>query len=218
MKTNILLVDNHQILIDSLRLLIQQHPDLEVAGEANDGRSAVEMSKKLSPHVIVMDIKMPDFNGIEATKQILVDNPEIKIIALSVSDDIVYIREMMAAGALGYLLKESSGDELVDAIITVAGGERYVSKAINSVILDDYQQNLNRSDKPSPQPLSAREIEIVKLLALGFNSKKIAAELNIAVKTVDAHRRNTMDKLNIFNLAGLTKYAIRNGLISLNDE
>ena len=217
MKTKVLLVDNHQILIDSLRLLIEQQSDLEVAGEAKDGLEAITLAKKLSPQVIIMDIKMPGLNGIEASKEILAANPGIKIIALSVSDDIAYVRNMLSAGAYGYLLKESSGEELIVAIHNVANGDRYVSREINSVILKDYQQNLKKRDKVSNSPLSSREIEVLKLLAKGLNSKEIGAKLDISVKTVDAHRRKIMEKLHISSVAGLTRYAIRSGLVSLDE-
>ncbi len=217
MKTKVLLVDNHQILIDSLRLLIEQQSDLEVAGEAKDGLEAITLAKKLSPQVIIMDIKMPGLNGIEASKEILAANPGIKIIALSVSDDIADVRNMLSAGAYGYLLKESSGEELIVAIHNVANGDRYVSREINSVILKDYQQNLKKRDKVSNSPLSSREIEVLKLLAKGLNSKEIGAKLDISVKTVDAHRRKIMEKLHISSVAGLTRYAIRSGLVSLDE-
>ena len=217
MKTKVLLVDNHQILIDSLRLLIEQQSDLEVAGEAKDGLEAITLAKKLSPQVIIMDIKMPGLNGIEASKEILAANPGIKIIALSVSDDIAYVRNMLSAGAYGYLLKESSGEELIVAIHNGANGDRYVSREINSVILKDYQQNLKKRDKVSNSPLSSREIEVLKLLAKGLNSKEIGAKLDISVKTVDAHRRKIMEKLHISSVAGLTRYAIRSGLVSLDE-
>lgn len=213
MKIKVLLVDDHKIILDGLRLILSQEESIEVVGETSNGEEAIRLSKEKTPHVVVMDIGIKGINGIEATRQIREMDNNVKIIALSVNAELVYVKSMLRAGASGYVQKESSGAELVEAIQNVMKGRKYLSKEITSVLADDLAQNSRHSEESKPLKLSPREFQVLRLIAKGFNSKEIAAELNIAEKTVGAHRRNIMDKLKLFSVADLTKYAIREGII-----
>jgi DNA-binding NarL/FixJ family response regulator len=196
-------------------MLLEQHPELEVVGETEDGRETVHLAKKLAPDVIVMDIAMPDMNGIEATRQIVADRPGAKVVALSMHSDRHFVSEMLKAGATAYLLKQCAVDELITAIKTVLKGQTYLSTCISGVVVDQFVRHTSKSGSTAFSHLSDREREVLQLVAEGNTSKEIASQLNLSIKTVEAHRLNIMEKLNIHSVAELTKYAIREGLSSL---
>jgi DNA-binding NarL/FixJ family response regulator len=188
---------------------------MEVIGEAEDGRSTVCMALELNPDIIIMDITMPGLNGIEATRQIIAQLPESKIIALSMHSEKRYVKGILQAGAAGYLPKDSAFDELSTAISTVSANDIYLSPKVASIVVKEYLQSYSKNESISLRLLTAREREVLQLLAEGKSTRKIAEILNLSVKTVESHRRRMMEKLNIRSIAGLTKYAIREGLTSL---
>jgi DNA-binding NarL/FixJ family response regulator len=185
---------------------------MEIIAQAKDGRSTVELVKELKPDVVIMDISMPDLNGIEATRQITKDFPKVKIIALSMHSSKNFIIEMFKAGASGYLLKDCEYDELVNAVRLVTAGKTYISPSISDVVVDNYVRNYPEKKDSAFSVLTKREREILQLLTEGKNTKQIAKELHISTKTVEVHRLNIMGKLKIDNIAQLTKYAIQEGL------
>ena len=214
MKTRILLVDDHKILRDGICSLLKEYDDMEVVGEAADGRTAIRLVEELSPDVVIMDISMPDVNGIDATRKIISDRPKVKIIALSMHYDKQFISEIFKAGASGYLIKDSAFDELEHAVRVVMDGKTYINPQIASLVVE----SLVTQSTPSAQALSLltqREREVLQLIAEGKSTKQIARDLNVSTKTVESHRRQVMAKLNIRNVAELTKYAIREGLTSV---
>lgn len=206
---NIVLVDDHQILRDGLKNLIQQKANMHVVGEASDGREAIKLCEKLTPDVVVTDISMPGLNGIEATKQILKNQPEIKVIGLSMHANKKFIQAMFNAGGYAYLLKDGDSNELITAITTVMQQKKYLSKNINQEYL------LFLKDISDLKKLSPRETEVLQLLAEGKSSKEIGELLFLSSKTIDVHRNNLMKKLDLFTIPELTKYAIREGITSL---
>lgn len=210
----ILIADDHGIVREGLKILIENEADMEVVGEAEDGLMVTQLAKELSPDVIVMDISMPNLNGVEATHLILEENPDTRIIALSVHFDKHFVTEMLKAGASGYVLKSCLFDEVLRALRTVSRNEHYLSPKITDIVLDDYKHYMATYNKTDENRLTARERQIVQLLAEGKSAKQIASHLNISPKTADANRRQVMNKLGIFSVAELTKYAIREGLTS----
>ena len=212
MSVRIVLADDHQIMRDGLRALLEQESGMEVVAEAEDGHSAVALAREQRPNVVVMDIAMPDLNGIEATRQIKTDLPQVKVIALSMHADKRFVAGMFQAGASGYLLKKGASRELVQAIRQVVAGQMYLSSRITSTAIEDYVQHL-----PSPDAtvLTAREREVLQLLVEGKSAEQIAIQLHVSVNTVGSHRHHIMEKLNIHSLPELTKYALREGLIFL---
>ena len=211
MSIRIILADDHAIVRHGLERSFQQETDIEVIGQAKDGLSTVELVRELSPDVVVMDITMPDLNGIEATRQILKVFPHVKIVALSMHSSNKYVREMFKAGASAYLLKDCPFEELVEAVRTVVGGKTYVSPSIGGMVVNAY---ISKSDGEGSafSVLSEREREVVQLLAEGKTTKQVGLTLHISPKTVEVHRLRIMNKLNIDNIAQLTKYAIQEGL------
>ena len=190
-------------------MLLSAQADLEIVGEAGNGREAVELAASLRPDVVVMDVTMPELNGLEGTRRLTAENPHIRVVALSMHKDSVYVREILRAGARGYLLKDSVADDLVAAVRAVAGGEGYLSPAISNAVLDDYRKHVtNPIDL-----LSSREREVLQMLAEGKTNKEIAVTLNLSVYTVDAHRGRIMEKLNVHSINELVRFAVRNGLI-----
>jgi DNA-binding NarL/FixJ family response regulator len=215
MSIRVLLADDHRILRQGLRSLLGAHADFEIIAEADDGRTAVEMTERLNPQVVVMDIGMPDLNGIEATRQITTRCPAVRVVALSAYADRRLISEILKAGASGYLLKDAAFDELAEAIRTAAARKVYLSPRIAAELVDDY---VRMSKDPGPsvfESLSPREREVLQLIAEGHSTKEIARILKVSVKTVETHRRQLMNKLELFSVAELTRYAIREGLVSL---
>lgn len=215
MKTKIIIADDHKIMREGLKALIEKQPDMEVAAEAQDGLAVTKLARKLLPQVIIMDIGMPEMNGIDATRQIISENKEIKIIALSMHSDRRFVLEMLKAGASGYLLKDSAFEELVNAVHTVMSGQSYLSPRITDIVVKEYLYNMPKSESTVFNVLTVREREVLQLLAEGKSTKQIASTLNLSVKTVETHRQQIMDKLEIRTVAELTKYAIREGLTSL---
>jgi len=215
MSIRIIIADNHKIVLSGLRSLTEKEPDFEVIAEADNGRTAVRLSLELVPDLVVMDIAMPELNGIEATRQIIATHPGIKVIALSMHADKRYVMEMLKAGASGYLLKDNAYEELARAIHTVVGNRTYLSPQIAEIVIGDYVQLARAADGSVFSLLSAREREVLQLLAEGNSTAGIADRLCISVKTVETYRQHIMEKLNIRSIAELTKYAIREGLTSL---
>jgi DNA-binding NarL/FixJ family response regulator len=211
----ILLADDHKILRSGLRELLEKESNLKVIAEAEDGRTAVHLSQKLLPDLILMDISMNDLNGIEATRQIIGHAPNAKIIILSVHSGQRFVTDVFKAGACGYLLKDCDFSEVVQAIHTVVSGETYLCPQIATVLRHDYLQRLLQSETPSASALSPREREVLQLMAEGKSTKEIAYSFNLSVKTVEVHRQRIMEKLDIHSIAELTKYAIREGLTSV---
>ena len=215
MGIRILIADDHQIVREGLRALIEQHPDLDLVSEAADGRSAVELAREHLPDVVVMDVAMSDLNGVEATRQIRSEAPEVKVVALSMHSDSRYVSGMLAAGASGYLLKDGAFEQLSTAIATVMGDQTYLSPEIAGVVVEDYVQRMDAPIARSPRGITAREREVLQLLAEGRSTKQIASTLQVSVKTVETHRQRIMEKLDLHSIAELTKYAVREGLTSL---
>jgi len=215
MSVKILLADDHKITRQGLRSLLEKEPDMEVVAEAEEGRTAVRLVRELLPDVVVMDVSMPDLNGMEATHQIVAEHPNVKVIALSIHSDNLFVSEMLKSGASGYLLKDCAFEELARAIHVVVDGKTYLSPAISGVVVDDYLHRLARTESPSSEVLTDREREVLQLIAEGKSTKQVALKLHISVKTVETHRRQIMSKLDIHTIAELTKYAIRKGLTSL---
>jgi two-component system, NarL family, response regulator NreC len=215
MNLRIVLADDHQIVRDGLRVLLEQESGMEVVAEAEDGRTAVELARQEKPDVVVMDIAMPDLNGIEATRQIKAEMPNVKIIALSMHADKRFVAGMFQAGASGYLLKKGAFRELTQAIRDVVADNKYMSPKIASVVIEDYVQQLSEKPAPGADVLTAREREVLQLLVEGKTAEQIAAHLHVSINTVGTHRHHIMDKLNIRSLPELTKYAIREGLTFL---
>jgi len=215
MSIRILLADDHKITRQGLRSLLDEQPDMEVVAEAEEGRTAVRLARELVPNVVIMDVSMPDLNGMEATRQIVAEFPNIKIIALSMHSDSLFVTEMLRCGASGYLLKDCAFEELERAIRAVIADKTYLSPSISGVVVDDYLHRLSKADFSDSQVLSDREREVLQLMAEGNSTKQIALKLHISNKTVETHRRQIMNKLDIHTVAELTKYAIRKGLTSL---
>ena len=215
MSIRILLADDHKITRQGLRSLLDKEFDMEVVAEAEQGRTAVRLVRELSPQVVIMDVTMPDLNGVEAARQIVSEFPDVKIIALSMHSDSLFVTEMLRSGASGYLLKDCAFEELARAIRTVVAGKIYLSPSISGVVVDDYLHRLSKADFSGLDVLTNREREVLQLLAEGKSTKQIALKLHISVKTVETHRRQMMNKLDIHTVAELTKYAIRKGLTSL---
>lgn len=215
MKIKVLLVDDHKVFREGLRSLIEQQADLEVVGDAETGRVAVERAFQLKPDVVIMDIAMPDLNGIEATRQICARAPETKVVALSMHSDKRFVAGMLQAGALGYLLKANAFDEVVNAIRTVLAGKHYVSRDIADTIVRDYVSHIAQAPPDRRGELSPREREVLQLLAEGHGTKEVAERLHVSTNTVDTHRAHIMAKLNIRTFADLVKYAVREGFTSL---
>ena len=215
MSIRILLVDDHQIVRDGLRALLEAQPDMNVVAEGEDGRTAVRLVQEQAPDVVIMDIAMPALNGIEATRQILAAAPGTKVIALSMHSDRRFVAGMFNAGASGYLLKESAFEELVQAVRVVRANQTYLSPGIAGIVIDDYVQHVPATAASMFAVLTAREREVLQVLVEGRSVKQIASLLQVSGKTIETHRRKIMEKLDLHSLPALTKYALREGLISL---
>ena len=216
MTVRVLIADDHKIMLAGLRSLLEKQSDIEVVGEAENGRKAVQLAQEKKPDVVVMDVSMPDLNGIEATTQILENLPKTRVIALSMHSDKRFVMGMLRAGAAGYLLKDCASQELANAIAQVAGGKKYLSPEITGVVIDDFLQgSVLEEDETVASVLSAREREVLQLIAEGWSTKQIASHLYVSIKTIETHRRQIMKKLDLHTIADLTKYAIREGLTSV---
>ena len=215
MSIKVLLADDHALIREGLRSLLEKQPDMEVVADADDGRRAIELVRELSPDVVVMDVTMPTLGGIEATRQITGEFPAVKVIALSIHSRRRFVADMLQAGAAGYILKECLFDELVQAIRAVSEGGRYLSPRITDVVVDDYVKRLSGGVDSPLASLTGREREVLQLVAEGKSTKQIAVELHVSTKTIEANRRQIMEKLDTYSVAELTKYAVREGLASL---
>jgi two-component system response regulator NreC len=217
MTIRVLIADDHKIMLAGLRSLLEKQTDFDVVAEAENGRKAVQLAQEKQPDVVVMDVSMPDLNGMEATTQIIESLPGTKVIALSMHSDKRFVIGMLRAGASGYLLKDCASQELATAIHQVAGGKKYLSPEITGVVIDDFLLGGASEEAASAASLlSAREREVLQLIAEGWSTKQIAAHLYVSIKTIETHRRQIMKKLDLHNIAELTKYAIREGLTSID--
>ena len=215
MKIKVLLADDHQILREGLRAMLEKEYNIEVLGEAADGREALSLIREKTPDVIVMDITMPGLNGVEATRQIRSEFPQIKVVALSMHDDKRFVLNMLKAGASAYLLKDGGFKEVVKAVNAVMANKTYLSPDVTDVVLTDYLKNLNLQEASVFALLSPREREVLQLIAEGKTTLQIADVMHVSAKTIETHRHHIMQKLQISSIAELTKYAIREGLTDI---
>lgn len=216
MAITVLVADDHEVVRDGLCSLINREEDMTVIGQAENGRRAVELAREITPDVIVMDISMPELNGIDAARQINADASGIKIVALSMHSDRGFVAEMLKAGAAAYLPKDSPGKDVIAAIRTVIAGGIYLPPSLTGLVVADYVRNTADPQKGAFATLTAREREVLQLITEGKSIKETAAQLHVSISTIETHRRNIMDKINIYSVAELTKYAIREGLTSLD--
>jgi two-component system, NarL family, response regulator NreC len=217
MNVRLVLADDHTMMREGLKALLGKEADFAVGGETDNGKQTVELAQKAGAHVVVMDVSMPDLNGIEATRKLLKINPKIKVVALSGHSNRELVREMLKAGASAYVLKSRAYEELVRAIREVVRGKKYLSPDIAQGVVDEYVEIASsRSANPAFVVLTDREREALQLVAEGKSTKEIADSMNVSVKTVETHRRNIMEKLNLHSVAEITKYAIREGITSVN--
>ena len=208
-KIRILLADDHRMVRQGFKLILQGQEDMAVIGETGNGREAVELAQSLKPDVVVMDVTMPELNGIEATRRIRETQPFVRVLALSVHRDDVYVREIVRAGAEGYILKESADSELIAAVRAVAQGNSYLSPEVAGSVLKDYRKHATNP----VDLLSSREREVLQLIAEGKTNKEIAVGLNLSVYTVDGHRTRIMEKLGLHSVGELVRFAVRSGLV-----
>jgi DNA-binding NarL/FixJ family response regulator len=208
-KIRILLADDHVMVRQGFKMILAGQPDMEIVGEADNGRQAVELAEELHPDVVVMDVAMPELNGIEATRRLAASSPRTRVLALSMYKDSVYVREILRAGARGYLLKDAFDRDLLSAVRAVAAGDGYLSPAVSDAVLSDYRRHVS----DPLDLLSSREREILQLIAEGKTNKDIANSLQLSVYTVDAHRGRIMEKLNLHSVGELVRFALRHGLI-----
>ena len=217
MSLRVLLVEDHTVVRCGIRALLEGSKDVEVVGEAENGREAVEMAHRLNPQVILMDVAMGELNGIDATRQITESQPDMRVLMLSMHKDEQYIFEALKAGARGYVLKSAAVKELLNGIHEVAAGRNYVSPSLSSIVMDDYVRRAKGTRTLSDvDKLTLREREVLQLIAEGKSSAEIASGLYISVRTVESHRHNIMEKLSIHSVAGLTRFAIRHGICALH--
>ena len=217
MTIRILIADDHKIVSAGLKALLEAQPDMKIVAQAANGREAVKFAHQQKPDMVIMDVAMPDLNGLEAVRQILSANPRIKVIALSMHSDRRYVTGMLSAGASGYILKHCAFEELVQAIHTVLANQVYLSPAIAGIVVKELTQSkTSRRRQPASQELTPREREVLQLIAEGHSAREIAERIHLSVKTIETHRRQMMEKLEIHSIADLTKFAIREGLTSLD--
>lgn len=214
-QIKVIIADDHRIVIEGLKVLLQKQNNIEVVGEAENGRSAVALAINLKPEVVIMDIGMPDMNGIAATRDILDREPDIKVLTLSMHSDKRFVSKALREGVSGYMLKECASTELVEAINTVVSGKTYLSPQIADIVIGDYRKQLIDKEFSADSVLTKKEREILQLFAEGRTTKEIAYSLNVSIKTVETHRSRIMEKLEIRSIAELTKFAVREGLTSL---
>jgi DNA-binding NarL/FixJ family response regulator len=216
MQLEVFIAEDHNLVRSGIRALLDAAPDLKVVGEAANGRQAVEMVRTLRPGLVLMDVAMPELNGIEAARQVISENADTKVVMLSMHEDRHYVFESLKAGATGYVLKSAAFQDLIAAISTVMSGKNYISPALSDTVMNDYIRRAQGDEKDTELGrLSGREREVLQLIAEGNSSAEVAEVLRISVRTVDTHRHNIMNKLEIHSIAGLTKFAIRHGLCVL---
>jgi len=217
MSIKILLVDDHGILRAGVNLIIEQVDDMEIVGQGCDGHEGIELARKLKPDIVLMDISMPGLNGIDASKEILRENPDIKVLALSAHCNRRFVRDILKAGVSGYALKDTMADELIEAIRSVHAGKRYLSEKVSKLVIDDYVQGRSsESDERPIDKLTIRERELLQIMAENKTTKEAARLLYVSAKTIEARRLNIMKKLGVTGIAELTKIAIREGLTSVD--
>jgi len=216
MSVRVLLVDDHRMMREGLRALLAVAPDIEIVGEASDGRTALDLVRTLLPDVVVMDVGMPELNGVEATRRIRAEHAGVKVIALSTHTDKSYVHHMLEAGACGYVLKISAHDELLRAVRAASRGRTYLSPEIAGVVVERSTHVHSGGEVSAYSTLGAREREVLQLVAEGKTSGETAKQMHISIKTVESHRRNIVQKLGLHGTAELTKYAIREGLTTLD--
>jgi DNA-binding NarL/FixJ family response regulator len=214
-NTRILIADDHKIFREGLRTLLSNQPGVVVVGEADNGRSTVAMTSELAPDVVIMDVAMPELNGVDATRQIVGEHPATKVLALSMHADRRFVTRMLTAGAHGYLLKDCAFEELTLAIQTVLADDVYLSPGVAGVVVRAMQSRASEPGAHAPE-LTPREREVLQLVAEGRTTRDIANRLHVSVKTIETHRKQIMDKLELRSVAELTKYAVREGLTSLD--
>ena len=205
----ILLADDHALVRQGFRMILESQPDMQIVGQAGNGREAVELAEKAHPDVVIMDVAMPDLNGIEATRRLAQSLPRTRVLALSMHKDSVYVREILRAGARGYLLKDCGDADLLAAVRAVAKGEGFISPGVSDAVLSDYRRHVT----DPLDLLTSREREVLQMIAEGKTNKEIATSLNLSVYTVEAHRGRIMEKLNLHSTGELVRFALRNGLI-----
>ncbi len=216
MSISVLLVDDHLIMREGLKLLLSKATDVVVVAEASDGKEAILKAKDCLPDVVVMDLTMPVMGGIEAARHMVEARPDIKILVLSMVADENCVLESLKAGVKGYLLKDCAAEDLVRAIRIVADGQSYLCKKITDIVIKGYTKNNAEEATPAMSTLSKRELEVLRLIAEGRNTKEIAFAFSVSIKTVEAQRKNVMIKLDLHNVAELTRYAICKGIVSIN--
>ncbi|MEO7650904.1 MAG: response regulator transcription factor [Bryobacteraceae bacterium] len=212
----ILLADDHNVLRQGLRRILEEQPEVEVVGEARDGREAVALAASVQPDVVVMDISMPLLNGLEATRQILLKNPRLNVLILSMYSDETYVVQVLRAGARGYLLKDSAEEELIDAVRAVAKGQTFFSPKIKEMLLGDSMQRLREEGvSDTYELLTPREREVLQLIAEGKSNKEAAAALFVSPTTIETHRARIMEKLDLHSTADIVLYSVRKGIVKL---
>jgi len=220
-KTRLLIVDDHSVVRDGIRMVLENVPEYTIVAEADNGEMAVEYAQKYKPDLVVMDISMPKLNGIEATALMKEQNPDIKIVILTVHEDEEYVYQILRAGANGYVLKTAGKKEILSAVKTALSGERYLSPSVSNIIIDSFSRR-SKEDGSAPKqsvvpgsPLTKRETEVLQHIAQGCTNRKIAEMLFLSIRTINTHRTNMMQKLDIHDTAGLVRYAIETGIVSL---
>ncbi|MCX6219488.1 MAG: response regulator transcription factor [Bacteroidia bacterium] len=214
-KIKLLIADDHNFIIDGIVALLSNDAKFEVIGISNSGKDVIDKFKLLKPDIVIMDISMPEISGIEATRLIIGEHPAAKIIALTQYDDIEYILEFLKAGGLGYILKTANKNELIEAITTVHIGSRYISASVSKILVENLISSNNREDSEKEIPLTKREVEIIKLISDDLTNNGIAEKLNISLRTVETHRRNLMQKLNVKSTVALIRWALQHKIMTI---
>jgi two-component system response regulator NreC len=212
-KVRVLIVDDHSIVREGVRMILSGQDDFDVVGEASNGREGVEIALRMKPDVVVMDISMPDMNGIEATAKIRAEMPDIEVLGLTMHEEDSYVFEMLKAGAAGYVLKRAASEDLVNAVRAAHQGHAFLYPSVAKMVVQDFLQRATTQDRQNLDGLTAREREVLTLIAEGMTNQQIAGKLYISIKTVQTHRAHIMEKLNLHDRTELVRYAIRKGLI-----
>jgi DNA-binding NarL/FixJ family response regulator len=216
-KIRVLIAEDHKIVREGLISCLKNQPDIEIVAEVSNGKMAIDKAVELQPDIVLMDISMPEINGLDATKILIKKFPAVKILILTAHDEEEYIFELIKSGAKGYVLKDISSNDLISAIEKIHAGETYFDEEITKVVIKDYINNIDSIKKEDDKTLSSREMEVLKLIADGLANKEIADRLNLSVKTISSHRESIMKKLEIHSIAGLTKYAIEKGFLKISN-